>query len=318
MRNNTILTITGSDSTGESGVQADIRTISALGGVALSVITSITVQNTLGIQEFYDLPAETVSGQLDAIINDMEPGVVKIGMIRSCAVLGVVVKALRKYRPEAVIYDPILFSTRGERLMAPDVIEQIRRQLFPLCTLIVVSRREGNLMLSDYVSDNVCFLEDSSCHGTANSFSSALAVYMSQGCQAKEAIAKARDYISQLTGTTSVLQGRSSRLYNEFIALAARDFVHNSDVAYYADHLNVSPRYLAQVCRRIAGKSPKNIIDSYLLHGIESALTTTGESIQEIAQEYGFSSQAHLSKFFKKQTGLSPSKWRTMRVKNEE
>lgn len=79
----TILTITGSDSTGGSGVQADIRTISALGGYAVSAVTSITVQNTLGIQAFHDLPADIVKGQIEAIINDVQPDTVKVGMIRT-------------------------------------------------------------------------------------------------------------------------------------------------------------------------------------------------------------------------------------------
>ena len=83
MRNtNAILTITGSDSTGGSGVQADIKTISALGGYAVSAITSITVQNTLGIQEFYDIPADIVAGQIEAIVNDVQPSVIKVGLIR--------------------------------------------------------------------------------------------------------------------------------------------------------------------------------------------------------------------------------------------
>ena len=89
-----ILTITGSDSTGGSGVQADIRTISELGGYAVSAITSITVQNTLGIQEFFDIPAEIVSGQIEAIMNDMQPDIVKIGMIRRVETLNVVIDAL--------------------------------------------------------------------------------------------------------------------------------------------------------------------------------------------------------------------------------
>ena len=77
-----ILTITGSDGTGGSGVQADIRFISALGGMAASAITSITVQNTLGIQEIHDLPASVVRQQVEAIVNDLQPEVVKIGLLR--------------------------------------------------------------------------------------------------------------------------------------------------------------------------------------------------------------------------------------------
>ena len=106
----TILTITGSDSTGGSGVQADIRTIAALGGYAVSAVTSVTVQNTLGIQAFYDLPAEIVRGQIEAIINDMEPDTVKVGMIRTTETLAVVVDALLKYRPHHIYLRPYCHS----------------------------------------------------------------------------------------------------------------------------------------------------------------------------------------------------------------
>ena len=89
MEKSAILTITGSDGTGESGVQADVRTISALGSHAVSVLTSITVQNTLGIQCFYDIPGNVVAAQLEAIINDVQPSVMKIGMIRNVETLNV-------------------------------------------------------------------------------------------------------------------------------------------------------------------------------------------------------------------------------------
>ena len=115
--NNPILTITGSDSTSGSGVQADIKTISSLGGYAVSAITSITVQNTLGIQAFFDIPSEIVSGQIEAIINDMQPRVVKIGMIRSVDVLRSITDSLNKYKPEQIIYDPIVFSSLNDILM---------------------------------------------------------------------------------------------------------------------------------------------------------------------------------------------------------
>lgn len=306
----TILTITGSDSTSESGVQADIRTITALGVKAVSVITSVTIQNTIGIQDFYDLPAAVVSGQLDAIINDVEPEVVKIGMIRSADVLAVIVGALKKYKPTAVVYDPILFSSRGDRLMGMDAIEQVRSQLFPLCTVIVMRKRESTLLLKDYIKDNVCLLDDSVEHGYANSFASALSVYLSQGQDTTTAMASAQAFISRQTAKPDKLQGRSGELYNEFISRVSEQYGQNSDVAHYADILNVSGRYLAQVCRRIAGKSPKNIIDSYIVKGITVRLATTGDTIQAIACDFGFANQAHLSKFFKNQMGLSPTEYR--------
>ena len=81
-------------------------------------------------------------------------------------------------------------------------------------------------------------------------------------------------------------------------------------MAFYADCLNVSSRYLAQVTRRIAGKTPKNIIDEHLMNRIEVKLMTTDKTVQEIAYEFGFSSQAHFSKFFKKMKGVAPSVFR--------
>ncbi|MBQ1588607.1 MAG: bifunctional hydroxymethylpyrimidine kinase/phosphomethylpyrimidine kinase, partial [Prevotella sp.] len=120
-----ILTITGSDSTSGSGVQADIKTISALGGYAVSAITSITVQTSLGIQEFYDLPASIVEGQIEAAMNDAEPDVVKIGMIRSVDVLDVIVRALEKYKPKHVIFDPVFQSSSGDALIPVDVAREI-------------------------------------------------------------------------------------------------------------------------------------------------------------------------------------------------
>ncbi len=85
-------------------------------------------------------------------------------------------------------------------------------------------------------------------------------------------------------------------------------------MAHYADALNVSSAYLGQVCRRIAGRSTKSIIDDWLLHDIERQLTTTSRTIQEIAISLGFSSQAHLSRFFRKLEGRSPTEYRKMNV----
>ena len=150
-----ILTITGSDSTGGSGVQADIKTISALGGYALSAITAITVQNTLGIQEFFNLQDNIVAGQIEAIINDIQPEVVKIGMIRSVGTLNAVVGALSKYKPRQTIYDPIVYSSRGDVLMADDVIAQVKCQLLPLIDLVIVRERDAAYFMRGKGSDTV-------------------------------------------------------------------------------------------------------------------------------------------------------------------
>ena len=301
-----ILTITGSDSTGGSGVQADIRTISELGGYAVSAITSITVQNTLGIQEFFDIPAEIVSGQIEAIMNDMQPDIVKIGMIRRVETLNVVIDA------------PAIWSSQGDALMTEDVVSQIKYRLLPLCSVVVSRKKESDIILqnskllslAEKQGLRIYRLDNANSHGLINRFSSALAVYLNQGKKMEEALAMAQDFINVELVRQSNLQGRSSELYNQFISQVNNFCRTYSDVHFYADQLNVSGRYLAQVTRRISGKTPKAIIDEYIVKEIERELSTTTHTVQEIANTFGFSSQAHLTKFFKKMRGVTPSAFR--------
>ena len=316
-----ILTITGSDSTGGSGVQADIKTISELGGYAVSAITSITVQNTLGIQEFFDVPAEIVSGQIEAIMNDIQPSVVKVGMIRKVETLDVIIDALTKYRPDYIVYAPAIWSSNGDALMTEDVVSQIKYRLLPLCSAVVARRKENDIMLQDSkllrrAEDGglcVFMLDNANSHGLINRFSSALSVYLTQGKKMEEALAMAQDFINVEWARERNLQGRSSDLYSQFISQVVNYCRTYSDVHFYADQLNVSSRYLAQVTRRISGKTPKNIIDEYIVKEIERELTTTTHTVQEIANSFGFSSQAHLTKFFKKMNGETPSGFRQKR-----
>ena len=313
-----ILTITGSDSTGGSGVQADIRTVSELGGYAVSAITSITVQNTLGIQEFFDVPAEIVSGQIEAIMNDIQPRIVKVGMIRKVETLAVVIDALTKYRPDYIIYAPAIWSSNGDALMTEDVVSQIKYRLLPLCSVVVARKKENDIILQDtkllrMAEGNgmqVFLLDNANSHGLTNRFSSALAVFLNQGHKMNEALGMAQDFINVELTRESNLQGRSSELYNQFISQVNNFCRTYSDVHFYADQLNVSSRYLAQVTRRISGKTPKTIIDEYIVKEIERELSTTTHTMQEIANNFGFSSQAHLTKFFKKMKGVTPSAFR--------
>ena len=313
-----ILTITGSDSTGGSGVQADIKTISELGGYAVSAITSITVQNTLGIQEFFDIPAEIVSGQIEAIMNDIQPSVVKVGMIRKVETLDVIIDALTKYRPDYIVYAPAIWSSNGDALMTEDVVSQIKYRLLPLCSVVVARKKENDIMLQDSrllrlaegKGLRVFMLDNANSHGLINRFSSALSVYLTQGKDMGDALPMAQDFINVELARERNLQGRSSDLYNQFISQVVNFCRTYSDVHFYADQLNVSSRYLAQVTRRISGKTPKNIIDEYIVKEIERELTTTTHTVQEIANDFGFSSQAHLTKFFKKMKGVTPSRFR--------
>ena len=291
----TILTITGSDGTGGSGVQADIRFISELGGVAASAVTSITVQNTLGIQEFHDLPASVVRQQVEAIVNDLQPQVVKIGLVRRIDVVETLVDVLKKYKPRHIVYAPVLKSTKGEQLVSEKVYDAIKRLLIPICTVVL---EPSDLPVG------------SRKHGSANQLASAAAFYLSREEEVDEAMLHARTYLKQLPADYADGNSRSEELYNQFLNAVEHFFNRYADVAFYAEQLNVSPRYLGQVTRRIAERSPKSIIDERITTEIALLLTKTNKPLKEIAQQLGFSSQAHLSRYFKKQKGVSPSQYK--------
>lgn len=305
---NAILTITGSDSGGGAGIQADIKAISQMGGYAVTAITSITMQNTLGIQSYFDLPPETVRGQVEAIVNDVQPKVVKIGMIRTQATLNVIVDLLNKYKPQFVVYDATVTSANGEQIVPDDVREQIAQRLVPLCSLVIGNQDEW--LGTNAVPGRTYTLDKQQLHGFSNGFASAVAVYVSQGNSLSDALKKAADFAATHMDSQSDLQGRSGELYNMFLT-AIDDHGHEyHDVNYYADLLNVSSRYLAQVTHKVSRLSPKQIIDQKMTERLQASLLTTTRTLQQIAYDYGFSSQQHFSKFFKKMTGTTPTLFR--------
>ena len=307
-----ILSRTGSDGTGGSGIQADIKTISSLGGRAVSAITSITMQNTLGIQSVYDLPAAAVRGQIEAIINDVQPDTMRIGLVRNAETLDVVVETLQKYRPKFVVYDPVITASNGDELLSDDVVALIRCKLLPLCSIVVLRERDKEKFTErDFFEDTrVIVLDNPHGHGFSNVFSSALAVYLNTEKLVNSAIAKAMDYANTFVKHEVSLIGRSAQLYNEFLTAVQQHNATNRDVAFYADCLNVSPTYLSQVTHKVSGNNPKNIIDKALTETISNRLLSTMLTIQEVAYNFKFGSQAQFTKYFKKQTGLTPSEFR--------
>ena len=290
----TILAITGSDGTGGSGLQADIRCISELGGVVTSVVTSITIQNTLGIQEFYDLPVMIIRKQIEAIFNDLQPQIVKIGLIRRIDVVDMVAEMMRKYHPRHIIYAPVLTSTRGDQLVEPQVFRAIKEQIIPLCTIVLEPSDLPSVIRK---------------HGQANQLSAALAYFLSCGESINEAMLHARSYLSLFPKGYIEDSSRSGELYNLFLEAVERFHRLYSDVAFYAEQLGVSARYLGQVTRHVVNRSPKSIIDERITEEV-SAMLATNKPLKEIALLFGFSSQAHLSRYYKKQTGKTPSEFR--------
>ena len=145
-----VLSIAGSDSSAGAGIQQDLKTITAHGCYGATVITSVTAQNTLGVQSAMPVPPEVVGQQLRAVLSDLEPKAIKIGMLPDAEVAQVVADELHTYlaqHPVPVVYDSVMVSTSGYPLMARDAVQLVVSKLFPLCTLITPNLPETNRLL---------------------------------------------------------------------------------------------------------------------------------------------------------------------------
>ncbi|EJX06849.1 phosphomethylpyrimidine kinase [gut metagenome] len=148
-----VLSVAGSDCSGGAGIQADLKTVAALGGYAATVITAVTAQNTLGVHAIYPLSPQAVADQLDAVFSDLHPLAVKIGMIPHAACIRALVQALDTYRPAWVVCDPVMISTSGRRLMDKDTLAIMQKELFPRCTLITPNLHEAEHLCGHELMD---------------------------------------------------------------------------------------------------------------------------------------------------------------------
>lgn len=150
-----ILTIAGSDPSGGAGMQADIKTISAIGCYAASVITALTAQNTLGVQAIYEITPEFVEQQLESIFSDLHIKAVKIGMLHNANIISVVSSALQKFKPSLVVLDPVMMSKNGCELIDIDTIPILEEMIFPYVTLITPNIMEAELLLRIKINTTV-------------------------------------------------------------------------------------------------------------------------------------------------------------------
>ncbi|MFT5118090.1 MAG: hydroxymethylpyrimidine/phosphomethylpyrimidine kinase [Kiritimatiellia bacterium] len=141
-----VLTIAGSDSGGGAGIQADIKTISALGCFASSALTAVTVQNTLGVTGIHSVPAEVVRDQIKAVMDDIEPSVIKMGMIHSKELAIVVAETLQQYPTVDVIFDPVMVAASGDVLIEDDTIIVLKECLFPLASVVTPNIDEATIL----------------------------------------------------------------------------------------------------------------------------------------------------------------------------
>lgn len=136
------LTIAGSDSSGGAGIQADIKTMSAIGCYAMSAITSITAQNTTGVRSIMPVSPEVVADQIDMVMTDIPPLAIKVGMLCNAEVASAVAERLEHYRPQNLIVDPVMVSTSGSMLLEKEAIEVLTKRIFPLAELVTPNQME--------------------------------------------------------------------------------------------------------------------------------------------------------------------------------
>ncbi|MDC7786635.1 bifunctional hydroxymethylpyrimidine kinase/phosphomethylpyrimidine kinase [Rhodoplanes sp. TEM] len=146
------VTIAGSDSSGGAGIQADLKTFSALGVYGASVIAALTAQNTRGVTAIHDVPPDFIAAQIDAVFSDLSVDAVKIGMLSVPAAITAVADGLARHRARNIVLDPVMISTSGARLLAPEAVDTLIRLLLPAADLITPNLPEAAALLDAAVA----------------------------------------------------------------------------------------------------------------------------------------------------------------------
>lgn len=154
------LTIAGSDSSGGAGIQADLKTFSALGVYGASVITAITAQNTRGVSAVHDVPADIIAAQMDAVFSDLPVATVKIGMLSRTQTIDTVAERLEHWGKTSVVLDPVMVATSGDRLLQPDAIAALIKRLLPLALVITPNLHEAAALLDADIATNENEMQD--------------------------------------------------------------------------------------------------------------------------------------------------------------
>jgi hydroxymethylpyrimidine/phosphomethylpyrimidine kinase len=141
-----VLTIAGSDSSGGAGIQADIKTIQALGCYAMSVVTALTAQNTLGVSSVFAIPPDVVKAQLETTVSDIRPDCIKIGMLADAEIIHIIAELLKQNRDIPVILDPVMIATSGDRLLPQEAVTALIDELFPLALLTTPNMDEAGFL----------------------------------------------------------------------------------------------------------------------------------------------------------------------------
>lgn len=150
----TVLTIAGSDSSGGAGIQADIKTVTMHGLFAMSAITALTAQNTLGVRSIQETDPQILDDQISAVCEDIIPDAVKIGMIPSPAQVDVISGCIKRYRMRNIVLDPVMAATSGAALSRTETVQRMKTLLFPPSTLITPNIPEAEALTEMNIRDD--------------------------------------------------------------------------------------------------------------------------------------------------------------------
>ena len=148
-----VLTIAGSDSGGGAGIQADLKTITLLGGFGMSAITALTAQNTVAVEAIHDVPLDFIGAQIDAVFTDIGVDAVKTGMLANEEVVKLVASKIEQYEPPVVVVDPVMVAKSGDPLLAVEAQQTLAQFLLPLATLVTPNLPEASALVGWEVRD---------------------------------------------------------------------------------------------------------------------------------------------------------------------
>ena len=215
----TALTIAGSDSSGGAGIQADIKTMTANGVYAMSAITALTAQNTTGVTGIFEATPEFLAQEIDAIFTDIYPDAVKIGMVSSAELIGVIAEKLHTYGAKHIVVDPVMVATSGSKLLRDDAVQALTEKLLPMAEVVTPNIPEAEILSGMKITDAAgmeaaakLISEKYHCavlckgghqindaddlHGTGCTLSSAIASNLAKGYDLDASVERAKAYIS--------------------------------------------------------------------------------------------------------------------------
>lgn len=147
-----VLTIAGSDSSGGAGIQADLKTMSALGVFGMSVITAITAQNTVGVQDVMESTPKIVESQIKSIFNDIDVNAIKIGMVSNSSIISIIYKLLKKYNAKNIVLDPVMVSKSGYFLLKKEAQDKLK-YLISIADLVTPNIPEAEILSGFKISN---------------------------------------------------------------------------------------------------------------------------------------------------------------------